>query len=74
MGSIVLKEIYNDAIRKSPLKIQTYEIPKSHPLVFDLFHTPREIETIYNNTNGLYYVRLFTNEWYIDINPNDTYN
>ena len=70
---IVLREIYNVAPR-IPFTFQHYKIPKSNPLVFDLFDTPREVDYIHNNTHGSYYVRLFTDEWYININPNATYN
>ena len=77
MGDIILKEIYVVPFPfpyKAPFSIEPYAIPESEPLVFDLFKTPRKIERIINNTSRKYYVRLLTDEYYININPNGIYN
>ena len=77
MGDIILKEIYVVPFPfpyKAPFSMERYTIPESKPLVFDLFKTPRKIERIINNTSRKYYVRLLTDEYYININPNGIYN
>ena len=66
MGDIVLK--VGDSEKKQ------YTIPESEPLVFDLFNEPTRINRVINKTYAKYYVRLFTNDFYININPNSTYN
>ena len=66
MGTIVLKYV--------DLKRRTFPVPDTSPLVFNLFDEPTEINEIINNTSAQYYVRLFTDEWYININPNATFN
>jgi len=66
MGSIIL-EFEN-------LNPKRYNIPVYEPLVFDLFNTPTQVNRVINNTNKKYYVRLFTDEFYIDIDPNANYN
>ena len=66
MGNIIL-EFEN-------LPEERIMIPESEPLVFDLFNTPKQIKKIINNTNNEYYVRLFTDEFYINIDPNANYN
>ena len=66
MGNIVLK--VGDSEKKR------YTIPESGPLVFELFNEPTRINRVINKTYAKYYVRLFTNDFYININPNRNYN
>ena len=65
MGTIVLKNV--------DLNRRTFPVPNTSPLVFNLFDEPTEIKEIINNTSARYYVRLFTNEFYINIDPNANY-
>jgi len=66
MGSIIL-EFEN-------LNPERYNIPEFEPLVFDLFNTPTQVNRVINNTDTKYYVILFTDEFYINIDPNANYN
>ena len=60
-------------ILRTDLGIVHYNIPEDDPLVFDLFNEPMVIHEISTNTSE-YYVRLFTDTFYINIHPNATYN
>ena len=66
MGDIILKF--------ENLPEERIIIPESEPLVFDLFNTPTQVNRVINNTNKKYYVILFTDEFYINIDPNANYN
>ena len=66
MGNIILKF--------ENLNPERYNIPEFEPLVFDLFNTPTQVNRVINNTNKKYYVILFTDEFYINIDPNANYN
>ena len=59
-------------ILRTDLGIVHYNIPEDDPLVFDLFNVPIVIHEISTNTSE-YYVRLFTDTFYINIHPNATY-
>ena len=61
-----------DIILRTDLLVVPYNIPEDEPLVFDLFNEPTVIHEITTNTSE-YYVRLFTDTFYINIHPNATY-
>ena len=56
----------SDIILKTDLLIVPYSIPDDEPLVIDLFNEPTVIHEISTNTSE-YYVRLFTDTFYINI-------